>query len=261
MKPQTRSTRIMGVALLAALALSAAASANAGAALPSYSNCVATEGPFVDAGCHHVKAPGGWAILPFEFAPPVNGFNARGGKTGVSIETSSMQMVSCHSVKASGELIGTKDQRAVVDTLVSCRMGGQRCTSAGAQPGRIVTSPLSGVLGYLAGAGTSTPTVGISISSEAGPVAEFMCGMTGVRLQGSVLGVVSSDVDFVSKVSTETFSQLGGVQSFTSFEGGSPGALQLRAEVNMGGGYQPAGTAGLAFSERLEVPVATEVEA
>ncbi len=29
----------------------------------------------------------------------------------------------------------------------------------------------------------------------------------------------------------------------------------------MGAGYQPAGTAGLAFAESLEVPVATEVEA
>ncbi len=185
------------MALLAALALSAAASANAGAALPSYSNCIATVGPFVDAACHHEKGPGGWAILPFEYAPPINHFEGRGGKTGVSIETSSMEMVSCHSAKTTGELIGTKGQRSVVVTFVSCRMGGQRCTSAGATAGSHRHEPLSGVLGYLAGAGTHTPTVGISMSSEAGPVAEFMCGMTCVRLQGSVLGAVGANVDFI----------------------------------------------------------------
>jgi hypothetical protein len=117
------------------------------------------------------------------------------------------------------------------------------------------------VLGYLTGKGTGDPTVGLSLSAETGPLLEASCAGVGVGLAGAVIGTVTQDINFINKISTQSFTQTAGVQEFTSFEGGTPGAQELSAEINMGGGYQPAGPAGLQLSERVQWPMLAEIEA
>jgi hypothetical protein len=255
--------RTLWLCLFAVLAASAVACSCAGAALPSYSNCVAIEGPFTSATCHHLGPPDTWAVLPFEFGPehPNTSFEAHAMKDDVRVETTSLTAITCQGGRSDGHFAGSKEQQSVFLSFTGCRLGTHKCASAGQGPGKIVTSPLQGVLGYLAGKGTGAPTVGLSLSAETGPLLEATCAGVGVRLTGAVVGTVTRDIDFINKISTESFVQSAGVQEFTSFEGGAPGEQELSAEIDMGGGYQPAGPAGLQLSERVQWPMLAEIEA
>jgi len=267
MEVQTKRGSTLLLCLLLALAACAIASAGATAALPSYAECEATEGPFSDPGCHHLGPPDTWAVVPFEFGPETlvkATFEARVAKAGLRIEPTTGMALTCKGASSSGEFAGSKEERAVLYAFRGCRLGSQPCMSAGQQAGRITTYPLTAVLGYLAGAGTSMPTVGLSFSAESEPyLLQASCGSVNVRLSGAVVGVVSHDIDFMSKVSIQTFAQTAGVQEFTSFEGGTPSERQLQLEFS-GGSYgvgTPALAAGLQLAERVPWPMFMEIEA
>jgi hypothetical protein len=261
-----RLQRIFWLCLLAALGANAVASATASAAPPAYAECVATEGPFTSPNCRHLGPPDTWAIVPFEFGAeqPLDTFDANAKVDDVRIETTSLAALTCRDGSSSGQFSGSKEQKSVVLALRGCRLGATKCASAGEQAGKILTNPLEGVLGYLAGKGTSTPTVGLRLSAETGPfLLEATCGNVSIRLSGAAIGVVGHDINLISELSTQSFTQTAGVQAFTSFEGGTPGEQQLWLEFS-GGGYtggMPAAAAALQLSERVKWQIPAEVEA
>jgi len=152
------------------------------------------------------------------------------------------EQIDCKSSSTSGELVGSKQMRNVVMTAVGCEANGSRCTSAGLRPGHVITDPLEGEFGYIAGKGTSTPTVGLLLSEESTTfAAEFACEGVAIRMQGPIISEASGDINVVSPEATYTFRQSGGVQQYTSFEGGGLFEDEWHWEFNIGQGFEPEG--------------------
>jgi hypothetical protein len=239
----------MGLCLVAALATAAVASAAASAELPEYMVCgKATkigkqfQGHYTSKECTEESkvATGGKHELEKGFGKR-SAFTARsGGSKLASAEVPGV--MECKSTASTGELTGTKEAKNVLITSAGCEAAGLTCTSAGAKTGEIITNPLKGELGYLAGKGTSTPTVGLLLVQEnTGYAAEFDCEGVLVRIQGPVIAEVTGDVNTISTESTYAFRQSGGIQQFTSFEGGAFLDDVRRWEFNEGKGYEPEG--------------------
>ena len=148
----------------------------------------------------------------------------------------------CRSTSSSGELTGSKEAKNVILTSNGCQAGGSSCSSAGAKPGQVITNPLAGELGYLAGKGTSAPTLGPRLLQEKTTYsAEFDCEGLLLRVQGPLIAEVEGGVNLISSESTLAFRQSGGKQEFTSFEGGGVFEEVWRWEFNEGKGYEPEG--------------------
>jgi hypothetical protein len=117
----------------------------------------------------------------------------------------------------------------------------------------ILSNALAGTLGYLAGKGGATPTVGLALTAETAAYStEFNCEGTEVRTSGKLMGVLTEDINVVLTHPKLTLKQTAGVQERTSFEGGLAGEDTLRTEVKTtpAGAWEPAGGAasGLEFT-------------
>ena len=170
-----------------------------------------------------------------------------GGSIIVSAEVPNK--MECKWTTATGEFTGSKEVKNVVLKSSGCEEDELPCRSAGLVAGRINTNHLKGEFGYIAGKGTKAPTVGLLLAQESTSyAAEFECAEIQVRTQGPIIAEVSGDVNAISTESTYTFRQSGGVQQYSSFEGGLPDD-QWRWEFNLGKGFEPEG--GDAFGIEL----------
>ena len=142
------------------------------------------------------------------------------------------------------EFTGSKDVKDVVLTSTGCEESEAKCTSAGRLAGHIVTNPLKGEFGYIAGKGTKTPTVGLLLQQEsttyAAEFANAWKSRSGPRDRSSRKSPATSTRSL--RNSTYTFRESGGVQQFGSFEGGLPDET-WRWEFNAGKGWEPEGGA------------------
>jgi hypothetical protein len=240
---------IMGLCFVAALAMAAVTSAAASAELPEYMVCgkatkmgKESQGHYTSKECTEESevASGGRYELEKGFGRRA-AFTARSANS--TLASSEMPgVMECKSTASTGELTGTREAKDVLITSAGCEAAGLTCTSAGAKAGEIVTNPLKGELGYLAGKGTSTPTVGLLLLQESTTyTAEFDCEGVLVRIQGPVIAEVTGDVNRISTESTYAFRQSDGVQQFTGFEGGAFLDDVWRWEFNDGKGYEPEG--------------------
>jgi len=155
--------------------------------------------------------------------------------------------VECTSSKSKGEYTGTNEEKNVVVEYKGCKApeaGGYECKTPGAKFGMIKTNPLKGELGYLAGKGTSKPTVGVLLEPEAGGgywSEAIDCTHFQLRTKGSVIAEVTGDINTISKASSNVFQEAGGKQKWRSFEGGPE--QELLTEVDSGMGFGPPGGA------------------
>jgi hypothetical protein len=259
--------RIIGLCTLTVLAAAAVASASASAELPEYMVCKVAKvgkvfvGHYSSALCTEESKveTGGEYELEKGFGKKAT-FTAKSGRS-VLASPELPDRMECKSTSSSGEFTGSKEAKNVVISSSDCEAGGTKCASAGAKAGHIVTNPLRGELGYIAGKGTSTPTVGLLLVQQSTTyAAEFECESVKVRTQGPVIAEVTGDVNAISPESTYTFRQSDGVQQFTSFEGGGLLEDEWHWEFNVGRGYEPEGgdpsgleLAALAKGEALEV--------
>ena len=215
-----RRIKMMGLCLVAALALAAVAVSSASAALPEYKVCAkATKvgktytGKFNDKLCTSANEAGtGKYELEGWEAAKKKTFT---GKNGTSTLTSYIPeneatpwtggapvgVVTCKSGKSAGEITGPKTSTVTVE-FKTCTSEGKKCSSAGAKAGVIKTKQLTATLGYIEGG------VGSDVEASDHKVsASFSCEGLAIVTVGSVIGVNSGNVNKISKEGTQTFSE------------------------------------------------------
>lgn len=236
-----RHVKILTLAAVAAFALAAIASASASAALPELYECVTTTkvsgkytGKYLDKKCSKeatAKEITEGKKNKYELTPGYKGKSGKpfkGSGHGANLEANGIGGIACTSFSDSGKFTSTTTAGDVVAVFKGCEYIGLKCASTGAKAGEIKTNPLTGTVGYLAGKGTPTPTVGASLTAESGPyLAVFKCQNEYFWVTGAVIGEVSP-VNKFTKEATFTFKQAGiGKQEWTKFEGGPTEVLEV----------------------------------
>lgn len=215
-----RRIRIAGLCLVATVALSAAAAAQASAELPEFS------GPYPKA------------------------FTSTGKRS--ILQTAGDVKVRCKADATAGEITGGRAGSINV-TFTGCEAAGSPCTSPEAAEGEISTSGLSLELGYL---NKAAKEVGVDLAAVApAPFAVFSCGSLEATVTGSVIGRINP----VNKVKrppsrfTLRFSQSGGRQKAIKLEGEPQDVLEASLA---GGPYEQSGltsTDAVRFAESIEI--------
>jgi hypothetical protein len=241
--------RRIGFAGLVTVVVAGVVAASASAALPEYVACgkaakvdKAYVGHYTSPLCSEASRAqaGGEYELESGFGKKAT-FTAKSGKS-VMTSAEVADQIDCKSTSTSGEFTGSKQMKNVVVAASGCEATGSKCTSAGLKPGHIVTNPLKGEFGYIAGKGTKTPTVGLMLSEEGTTyAAEFSCEGIEIRTQGPIIGEAAGNVNAISAEATYTFRQANGVQQYTSFEGGGLLEDEWRWEFDIGKGFEPEG--------------------
>jgi hypothetical protein len=150
----------------------------------------------------------------------------KGKGKGANLNVKGLGGIDCASSSNTGKFNSPTSAADVVATFKGCEFNGKKCES-GTTAGEVITNPLKGGVGYLAGKGTKTPIVGADISAESGEVlATVHCGSLTIAVTGSVIGEVEP-VNKFSKTATFIFKQSSkiGVQVWTHFEGGPEDTL------------------------------------
>ena len=187
----------------------------------------------------------------------------KGKGKGADLEVEGVGGITCTSSADTGKFNSPTSADKIVATFKGCAFLGKKCES-GSTAGEIVTDPLKGVVGYLAGKGTKTPTVGALISAESGEaLAAFDCEGDHFGVIGSVIGEVTP-VNTFTKTATFTFKQGSkiGVQEWEHFEG-EVAEHVLRAHLCTEEGCNPfeqAGPGGRSSQETIIVNKGEELE-
>jgi hypothetical protein len=247
-----RHSKVIGLCLLAMFAIGALTTASASAALPEYIECAKLKtltGGFNNNTCTEVSATktGGFEIQPLKKTQKIVTTYAT-----TTLESSAGTVV-CKTGAFKGELT-PNGLKGVVLRMTVCLLNGKKCKSAGQEKSVVVSNPMVGVLGYLAGKGTGTPTIGVSLKAETGEFSSlFSCEGAEVRTHGTVIGVLAGNINKVSKLSTLKFTQTKGVQEPTSFEGGVAGEDTMLTEIKTTGEFEPKGGAATGLSDSVTV--------
>jgi len=129
--------------------MSAIASATASAEAPEFGKCTKKTGAgsnFSDKGCTKEVAKGTGA---YEWVGGAAGlkFKTTGGVA--TLLTTKGESVTCESEKSSGSyLSGNNKEEETTVEFAGCKSNGLTCTTAGKNPGELVTNPLIGIVGY-----------------------------------------------------------------------------------------------------------------
>ncbi len=204
-----RHVRILGLCLVAVLAIAAVATSSA-SALPEWGKCVAQPGgKYTDSNCTtkgkggsfewkkgKTLAPvpftgegvGGGGVLYTAFSECAGGtYNSKkvsnkkciegGGKVNEFNETSEAFKVECEKENATGEASGSKEVKNVSVTFKGCTLfGAFPCQNEGAAEGEVKTNALKGSLGYI---NKAAKEVGVLLEpvKKHGTFAEFECAV------------------------------------------------------------------------------------
>jgi hypothetical protein len=235
-----RHLKFVGLAVVAALALTALAATSAFATAPEFGRCLAkTGGKFSDAGCTKPVSTGG----KFEWTPgpgPKPKFHSKIKETtSATLETTGGTKITCKQEEGPGEFKNAKEVAKVEPTFRECLGFGQPCSSTGAASGEIKTSPLGGVVGVeKLGTTQATNKLAVELHSESGNIAEFACAGVPVVVKGSVLHPVSTNKMLIT--ATEKFAATKGEQKPDKFVGG-PADEHILESNNNGGPFEEAG--------------------
>ena len=215
--------RLVGLCLVAALAVSVTTVAGASAAAPEYGRCEKAEkvgkeykGKFSNSGCtkevpESERAKKG----KYEWHPGVLKAKqtSKGGK-GI-LEEAGKYSVGCESEESTGEYSGTKDVRHLTVKFKRCEAPGLICTSPGHEKGELETVPLEGRVVWES---ESKHKTALDLFPEGGgDFIEFNCGGTlTVAVRGSILVPVTAD----KMSSTVTLKYVGkkGIQKVQDYE-------------------------------------------
>jgi hypothetical protein len=280
-----RHVRMLGLCLVAAFAVGALAASSSSAALPEWGKCVKlpaiikgkekTKGKFGNANC--TEAGTEYEFLKGTTQLPSTEFTNKMTSSEAVLELSVGIQVRCTGQTATGLLSGTKEVSDVEVTFTGCNAP-QLSFSCENQfinesteenpntfkyiAGEIKTRRLKGKLGYISGAGTATPVVGLSLEPEEkkGLFAFFGCGSheagnpnpvplifsqvgrkpTGENGGDSIISPISP-VNTMGKETTQVYREkritnpetgeeeaVKGVQEPSSFENGKPDFLETQ---------------------------------
>ena len=162
--------------------------------------------------------------------------------------------MTCTGATGAGRYTGYKTVGGVILTLTGCARSGERCASAGAAAGTIVSSTLEGLLGVEAlGASAGADKIGLDLFpvGRAGSVIAFSCGVTTALLRGSV--IVPVKANRMSLSSTLKLKESKGRQKPEGFAGEAKDVLEGSFD---GGPFEQAGvtaTITQAGEEAVEV--------
>jgi|SRR5271154_257902 len=205
--------RLIGVALVAVLAMSAVVVASASAAEPEFGRCKKEAGKFKDAKCdEETGTEFNW--VPLKAGEKVKYDSSSGAGT---LETHNLEKITCTSDTNEGELTGPKSGTVVV-TFLGCESSGFKCKSSGQAAGTIVTNTLETELGYI---NAAKHEVGLSLKPKGELFVEFECvgGIIKVKTRGSVIGRMTPILE-MSETSLLVFTKTGDPcsQEITAFE-------------------------------------------
>jgi hypothetical protein len=243
--------KMVGLCLVAVFALSATAVSTASAA-PEFGVCQAQAGgKFLNSTCSKSATPG---KEKYELTPVVKNKFTSAIKAGTlaTLETVGGTKIVCKGETSGGEIKNSTEVGKVIAHFTECSTSGLQCTTAGAAPGEIVTSPLGGALG-VEKTGTKPPfnnKLAEELHSESGNVAEFSCAGLKVVVKGAVLHPVTTNKPV--ETTTEKFKATKGKQKPEKFVGGP--VITLESNTN-GGPFERSGQtieAIVKFEEKLE---------
>jgi hypothetical protein len=164
---------------------------------PELGRCVKTAkgaGKYSGATCISQKAGGSYEWLP---GVAKKKFTSKLTEGVATLETVKGSKVVCKTETTTGEYSGLKTVANVVLTLTGCERLGEKCSSAKAAAGKVVTKTLDGALGIEKLGKTSVANkIGLDLFpvGKTGAVVEFSCGTTPVSLTGSIIVPVSVNV-------------------------------------------------------------------
>jgi hypothetical protein len=167
------------------------------------------------------------------------------------LEAKSGTKITCTAGKSTGEITSKTTAAKNVTKFTGCESGGNPCENAAAK--EIVTKSLAGVLG-----GITSSLPGERLFDEAtgkgGTLAEFKCaGVLNVIVKGSLIGSLSGAAGTTAtaaetgKLATSklTFAESAGIQKYNKFAEGEGGTEQLESSVG-GGSFEPSGQSVIA---------------
>lgn len=155
------------------------------------------------------------------------GFTTRLTSGSVTLQTAKGAKLTCAGETSGGSYTGDKTVGGVVLKLTGCALAGEKCSSAGALAGEIVSRSLEGALGVdQLGASESKNKLGLDLfgTGGGGSVAEFSCGPTAVALRGSVIVPVTANK--MASSSALEFKASKGKQKPESFAEGATDVLE-----------------------------------
>jgi hypothetical protein len=196
---------------------------------PEFGRCIKVTsgaGKYENAGCTKLGGTKSYEWVPglvkHHFATKIS------GTTTVTLETTKASKVTCKTETGTGEYTGLKTVGGVVLTFTGCERLGEKCSTAGAAEGEVVTKPLEGILGVTARGATSIQDkVGLDLFpvGKLGSVMEFSCGATSLTVQDSVIVPVATNS--MRLTSTLAFAQSGGKQKPEKFVGETRDVLEV----------------------------------
>jgi hypothetical protein len=241
---------IVGLCLLAALAMSAVFVSSASATAPEFGRCLKqTKGKYANSGCTKLAKVS--TEEKFEWTPTIlnNKFKAHMTGTLATLETVTGTKITCKAEKnENAEYTGEKSVAKIVADFTGCETGGIECANAGA--GEIITNSLSGTLGYekkeveLAKSKLEVQLV----AESAATLAEFKCSTLTIKVTGCVAHPVSGGK--MLKTATEKFTASKGEQKPDKFSGGPADECALAS--NNGAGTEESGQTITALVENAE---------
>jgi len=208
-----RRIRILGVCVVAVFAMTAVAATSAFAtSVPTWYECAKASpkntGNYTTSSCTTLSEPGKGG---FELKAGVGKGKVFKGKSVTTEKvvihvkgTQGDNTVECKSSADSGKAVAPNLESDVVVVYSKCEALKKVCTSPGAKPGEVKSSPLKGELGYIE---EPTVKVGLKLQNESTPggsVVEFTCEGLSVKVTGEVIGAASKDVNAISKESVIT---------------------------------------------------------
>jgi alpha-tubulin suppressor-like RCC1 family protein len=180
---------------------------------PEFGRCVKVAegmGEYSDAGCTAKTSGGSYKWKP---GAEKQGFSLTGGAS--TLETVGKAKMTCTGMSGSGKYLSPKEVGSVSIKLTGCEHATAKCTTAGAAEGEVITSTLTGELGWRK---ISTGKVGLDLAPVGeGSVAEATCGSAHVRIEGSV--IANTAINKMLKEATLGYEQSGGDQKPDHFEG------------------------------------------
>jgi hypothetical protein len=156
---------------------------------PEYGRCLKVAkgaGRYSKSSC---TAPGGKREYDWEAGVQNAAFTTHA--RSAALETVKKSKVTCTAETSAGEYTGRQTMAAIVLTFTGCERSSQKCSSAGAGAGEIVSSPLDGMLGLTGG----PSKVGLDLfpALNGGPVMAFACGASSLSVRGSVVAPLKAD--------------------------------------------------------------------
>jgi hypothetical protein len=236
------------------------------AALPEVGRCVlapstgegkekAYHGVFEDKGCT-TEAQGDEGKYEWIAGAAKAKFKSKSGKA--TLQGVGGGAVTCASSSVAGEYTGQKTLAATV-TFKGCKSGAgkQTCQSSAAPSGEIVSSRLTGVLGFVQDERTEAGllvSVGLDLSAQPS-LLTAQCDGAGEELvvDGSVIAPIAK-IDAMSKTFSAAYAASAGRQSPEQFEGEANDTLT----ATFGAGAEQA---GLSAAEKISNEESLEIKA